>query len=76
MSNLDVNLKAELRDEFTSLQRLLKITTVYITHDQTEAAALSHRIAVMHGGRIEQVGLVETLRAQPATEVVARLIKH
>ena len=74
MSNLDVNLKAELRDELAALQRLLNITTVYITHDQAEAVALAHRIAIMHGGRIEQVGLVETLRTQPATETVARLM--
>jgi putative spermidine/putrescine transport system ATP-binding protein len=68
MSNLDADLKAGLRDELTALQRLLNITTVYITHDQAEALALAHRIAVMHGGRIEQVCLVETLRTQPATE--------
>jgi ABC-type Fe3+/spermidine/putrescine transport system ATPase subunit len=74
MSNLDVNLKAELRDELTALQRLLNITTVYITHDQAEAVALAHRIAIMRGGRIEQVGLIETLRTQPATEAVARLM--
>ena len=74
MSNLDVNLKAELRDELATLQRLLNITTIYITHDQAEAVALAHRIAIMHGGRIEQVGLVETLRTQPATEAVARLM--
>jgi putative spermidine/putrescine transport system ATP-binding protein len=74
MSNLDVNLKAELRDELAALQRLLNITTVHITHDQAEAVALSHRIAVMQGGRIEQVGLVEALRTQPATEAVARLM--
>jgi ABC-type sugar transport system ATPase subunit len=59
MSNLDVNLKAELRDELAALQRLLNITTVYITHDQAEAGALADRIAIMHGGRIEQVSPVE-----------------
>ena len=74
MSNLDVNLKAELRDELVALQRLLNITTVYITHDQAEAAALAHRIAIMHEGRIEQIGRIETLRTQPATEAVARLM--
>jgi putative spermidine/putrescine transport system ATP-binding protein len=74
MSNLDVNLKAELCDELAALQRLLNITTVYITHNQAEAVALAHRIAIMHLGRIEQVGLVETLRTHPATEAVARLM--
>ena len=53
MTNLDINLKAELRDELASLQRLLNITTVYITHDQAEAAALAQRIAIMHEGRID-----------------------
>jgi putative spermidine/putrescine transport system ATP-binding protein len=52
MSNLDVNLKAELRAELASLQRLLNITTVYITHDQAEASALAQRIVIMHEGRL------------------------
>ncbi|HSE99035.1 MAG TPA: ABC transporter ATP-binding protein [Blastocatellia bacterium] len=74
MSNLDASLKAELLDELAALQRLLNITTVYITHDRAEAGALAQRIAIMHGGRIEQVGLLDTLRTQPATEIVARLM--
>ena len=62
MSNLDLNLKAELRDELAALQRLLNITTVYITHDQAEVTTLARRVAIMRLGCIEQVGQVEPLR--------------
>jgi ABC-type Fe3+/spermidine/putrescine transport system ATPase subunit len=74
MSSLDSPLKAELFAEFIQLQRLLRITTVYITHDKAEAMALAHRIAIMHKGRIEQVGTAEALGSEPATETVARFM--
>jgi putative spermidine/putrescine transport system ATP-binding protein len=55
VSSLDTNLKAKLLAEFAELQRMLRVTTVYVTHDEAEVAELAHRIAVMHEGRIEQV---------------------
>lgn len=74
MSSLDSPLKAELSADLIELQRLLCITTVYITHDRVEAMAMAHRIAIMQEGRIEQVGTAEALRSQPATETVARFM--
>jgi ABC-type Fe3+/spermidine/putrescine transport system ATPase subunit len=74
MSSLDSPLKSELSAELIELQRLLRITAVYITHDKAEAMALAHRIAIMHKGRIEQVGTAEALRSEPATETVARFM--
>ncbi len=74
MSGLDVNLKEDLHSEFATLQRSLGITTIYVTHDKAEAITLARKVAVMHEGRIEQVGTPEILRTQPANEVVARLI--
>jgi ABC-type proline/glycine betaine transport system ATPase subunit len=56
LSNLDAKLRHHLRFELKRLQRELKITTVYVTHDQSEALALSHEIAVMSEGRIQQIG--------------------
>ena len=56
LSNLDAKLREKMRFELKRLQRELKITTVYVTHDQSEALALSHQIAVMHEGRIQQIG--------------------
>jgi ABC-type Fe3+/spermidine/putrescine transport system ATPase subunit len=74
MSSLDSPLKAELSGEFIELQRLLRITTIYITHDKAEAVALADRIAIMQQGCIEQVGTAEALRSEPATETVARFM--
>jgi ABC-type Fe3+/spermidine/putrescine transport system ATPase subunit len=74
MSSLDSPLKAELSGEFIELQRLLRITTIYITHDKAEAVALANRIAIMQEGCIEQVGTAEALRSEPATETVARFM--
>ena len=55
LSNLDAKLRLELRDDIRDIQRRLGITTIYVTHDQEEAMAVSDRICVMNGGRIEQV---------------------
>lgn len=54
MSSLDSDLKATLSHELASLQKALKITTVYVTHNREEAAALAHRVVSMNGGRVEQ----------------------
>ena len=56
LSNLDARLRVDMRGEIRELQQRLKITTVYVTHDQEEALAVSDRIAVMQAGRIEQLG--------------------
>src|SRR5580700_11869795 len=56
LSNLDLKLRLQMRRELRELQRRLGKTTIYVTHDQTEALALSDRIAVLSHGRIEQVG--------------------
>lgn len=61
MSSLDTALKVELLEEFSQLQRRLGITTIYITHDPAEAAALVHRVALMGNGRVEETGTVDEL---------------
>jgi iron(III) transport system ATP-binding protein len=71
LSNLDARLRAQMGDEFRALQRRLKITTLYVTHDQEEAMALSDRVVVMQKGRILQVGAPETVYRRPASREVA-----
>jgi iron(III) transport system ATP-binding protein len=56
LSNLDAKLRAEMRVELRELQRRLAITSLYVTHDQEEALAISDRVIVMNGGKIEQIG--------------------
>ncbi len=56
LSNLDFKLRVQMREELRSLQRRLGKTSIYVTHDQTEALALSDRIAVLSHGQIEQIG--------------------
>ena len=58
-------------DEFRALQRRLKITTIYVTHDQEEAMALRDRVVVMQKGRILQIGAPETVYRRPASREVA-----
>jgi len=67
-SNLDVDLKLELRNELAALQRLLNITTIYVSHDRDEAAALSHRVIVMREGRITQQYKTELVPATSNAE--------
>ncbi|TCR60574.1 ABC transporter ATP-binding protein [Bosea sp. BK604] len=74
LSNLDLKLREQLRDEIRALQRSLGMTAVYVTHDQGEAMAMSDRIAVMHGGGIEQVGLPREIYERPSTSFVASFI--
>jgi iron(III) transport system ATP-binding protein len=64
MSSLDTALKADLLAEFAALQKLLGITTIYITHDPAEAAALAHRVAIMREGKIGETGSVDELRKE------------
>jgi ABC-type Fe3+/spermidine/putrescine transport system ATPase subunit len=74
LSNLDVALRLSTREELRALQRSVGITTVYVTHDQSEALALSDRLAVMRGGVVEQVGSPGDLYERPATPFVARFL--
>ncbi len=71
---LDKKLREYMQLEIKNLQRDLKITTIYVTHDQTEALTMSNRIAVFNEGRIEQVGTPEEVYDQPANKFVADFI--
>jgi iron(III) transport system ATP-binding protein len=71
LSNLDAKLRERMRSELKQLQRRTGITFVYVTHDQAEALALSDRIAVMHGGRLQQFGTPLEVYARPANRIVA-----
>jgi iron(III) transport system ATP-binding protein len=74
LSNLDAKLREKMRFELKRLQRELKITTVYVTHDQSEALALSHQIAVMNEGRIQQIGTPREIYERPASQFVADFV--
>ncbi|MEA3195122.1 MAG: iron(III) transport system ATP-binding protein [Betaproteobacteria bacterium] len=74
LSNLDAKLRERMRFELKRLQRELGITTVYVTHDQSEALALSHSIAVMNGGRIEQIGSPREIYERPRNQFVADFV--
>jgi ABC-type Fe3+/spermidine/putrescine transport system ATPase subunit len=71
LSNLDSKLREEMRVEIRELQQRLSITGLYVTHDQEEALAISDRVIVMQGGRIEQDGTPEHLYGHPASRFVA-----
>ena len=70
LSNLDAKLREQMRFELRSLQRRLKLSVLYVTHDQSEAMTLSDRIAVVHQGRVEQVGSPSEVYERPATPFV------
>jgi ABC-type Fe3+/spermidine/putrescine transport system ATPase subunit len=74
LSNLDAKLRIEMRQEIRLMQRELGITTVYVTHDQEEALAISDRIAVMDKGRILQVGSPREIYEEPVHAFVADFI--
>jgi spermidine/putrescine ABC transporter ATP-binding subunit len=74
LSNLDFKLRIQMRDELRRLQRRLGKTSIYVTHDQTEALALSDRIAVLSHGQIEQIGTPAEIYERPATAFVADFI--
>lgn len=74
LSNLDANLRMEMRSEIKQLQKNLGITTVYVTHDQSEAIALSDRVVVMNSGKIEQVATPQEIFSNPKTSFVASFI--
>jgi iron(III) transport system ATP-binding protein len=74
LSNLDAALRQELREEIRRVQRTLGITTVYVTHDQEEALALADRLAVLHQGRVFQVGSPRQVYELPTTRFVATFL--
>ncbi len=74
LSNLDAKLRVQMRTTIKKLQRRLGITTVYVTHDQEEALAISDRIAVMNQGNIMQIGKPEEIYRKPANPFVANFI--
>lgn len=74
LSNLDAKLREEMRFEIRELQRQLKITAIYVTHDQSEALVLSDRIAVLNSGRLEQIGTPAEIYQKPANTFVANFI--
>ena len=71
LSNLDAKLRVEMRTEIKKLYKQLGKTTVYVTHDQIEAMTLATRIAVMHGGRLQQFAEPKVIYEQPANMFVA-----
>lgn len=74
MSALDARLRERLRREIRSIQTDLGVTTVYVTHDQSEALAVSDRVAVLSAGRVEQVGAPESLYRRPRSRFVAEFV--
>lgn len=74
LCNLDAKLRKEMRIEIRKLQQKLKVTTIFVTHDQEEALSMSDRIAVMNAGRLEQVGTPSDLYEHPHTRFVAGFI--
>ena len=74
LSNLDAKLREQMRSELVRLQHEVGITSIYVTHDQAEALAMSDRIVVMNYGVIQQIGDPETIYARPANTFVANFI--
>src|SRR6185312_12921256 len=74
LSNLDAKLREKVRVEIRELQRRLRITSIYVTHDQAEALVVSDRIVVMNRGRIEQIGDPDTIYRAPDNAFVADFI--
>jgi sn-glycerol 3-phosphate transport system ATP-binding protein len=74
LSNLDAQLRQEMRRELRELQRQLKLTVVYVTHDQAEAMSMADQVVLLSQGRVEQNGAPRELYAKPATTFAARFI--
>jgi putative spermidine/putrescine transport system ATP-binding protein len=74
LSALDAKVRLSLREEIRRLQQELGITTLFVTHDQEEALSMADRVAVMHGGRLEQCAPPAELYARPATAFVAEFV--
>jgi putative spermidine/putrescine transport system ATP-binding protein len=76
LSNLDAKLREQLRDELKALQRRLGITTIHVTHDQSEAMALADRVVVMNAGAIVEIGTPRALYQMPQTRFTAEFLGH
>jgi multiple sugar transport system ATP-binding protein len=74
LSNLDAKLRVQVRGEIKELQRRLKTTTIYVTHDQVEAMTMGDKIVVLNGGRVEQIGAPLDLYDKPANRFVATFL--
>ena len=74
LSNLDAKLRVEMRAEILRLQRTLEVTTIYVTHDQTEAMTMGDRVAVMRKGLLQQVATPQELYERPTNLFVAEFI--
>jgi multiple sugar transport system ATP-binding protein len=74
LSNLDAKLRVEMRAEIAGLQRALGVTTIYVTHDQTEAMMLGHRLALLRDGVLQQVGPPQDVYREPVNVFVAGFI--
>ncbi|MGA9818620.1 MAG: ABC transporter ATP-binding protein, partial [Pseudolabrys sp.] len=74
LSNLDAQLRAEMRREIRALQQKLGVTMVYVTHDQSEAMSMADKVILMREGKVEQAAVPDRLYAQPATVFAARFI--
>jgi len=74
LSNLDAQLRVQMRAEIGRLQRDLNVTTIYVTHDQSEAMTLGDRVAVMRGGRLQQLDVPQVVYERPANLFVAEFI--
>ena len=74
LSNLDAKLRVQMRSEIKALQRRTHITTIFVTHDQAEALAISDQIAVMHGGKLIEVGAPHQLYARPTRRFTATFL--
>jgi ABC-type sugar transport system ATPase subunit len=74
LSNLDANLRIEMRAELLALHRALRATMIYVTHDQVEAMTMGQRIAILHQGRLRQVGTPADVYERPADAFAARFV--
>ncbi len=74
LSNLDAQLRQEMRQELRALQQKLGLTVVYVTHDQSEAMSMADQVVLLNQGRIEQVGAPRDIYAKPASTFAARFI--
>ena len=74
LSNLDLKLRQQMRFEIRRIQKRLNITTLFVTHDQTEALQMSDRIIVVNRGQVEQIGIPSQLYDQPRSRFVAEFI--
>ncbi len=74
LSNLDAKLRLEMRQELRRIHEQTKVTTIYVTHDQKEALSLAQRVAVMKGGRVQQVGTPRDVYIRPANPFVMEFI--